>query len=428
MNKEGISKTEYYSPQKIRIPTNINKLKEQFLDIYKNSVKGTIRTNGNVSILLSGGFDSSSCGALAAEMLAKQNKNLYSYTYTPYYKEISKSYPPEEITDETRYVELLAKKYPNICPHFDDGDGKDFVDSIDHALEILEIPYKAYINMPSALNTYAKAHDTGSKVVLCGQNGNLTVSYGNAYNSFNHLLSHGRYFTFLNYYFRFAKLDNQKAISFLPRVIEYLKDNKSDDKPILHLTKEQRDPFVNDKIFDNYDYENRLIYSEFLNRGKRLQSEEDYHQLVYPKSAFSYIGVIETKLGLNEGIIIRDPTVSVDLINFCYSLPFELFSYNGIPRYLIRGFMSEYLPREILYPLRKVGIQNADWLIRLSHRADEIYNILEKELLDDSLAQLTDQKKLKEYLAEKHPFNQDSYLDYLYIFVLFTLKKYISQN
>lgn len=428
VSKEGLTKTQYYTPQKIKIPKNINAIKKLFLDIYTDSVNGAIRTNGNVSISLSGGFDSSSVAALAAGLLDKQDKKLFSYTYTPFYKEISGSYPQNHVTDETVFVELLAKKYPNISTHFDNGDGKDFIDSIDQLTEILEIPYKAFINMPSLAYAYSDAAKNGSKVFLCGQNGNLTVSYGNEYNSLSHLLKHHRYIEFMRYYLNFTKAINQKPKEFWSTAIDYIKKNKSDDKPILTIDKQTFNPFVREDIFKNYDYSGRLILNEFINRGKFIQSETDYHHMVYTKSIFSYLGIAETKMGLYNGIIIRDPTTSVDIVNFCYSLPFELFSYNGVPRYLIRGFMYDYLPREILYPYDKAGIQNADWLMRLGSRSEEVYSILSNELINDSLEAYTDQNKLKSFLKEKRPFDMENYTDYLLIFVLYSLARYLNIN
>jgi asparagine synthase (glutamine-hydrolysing) len=426
-DKNGLTRSQYYTPQKIKLPKKINDIKKLFLDIYNNSVKGCIRTNGNVSISLSGGFDSSSVAALAAGLLDRQDKKLFSYTYTPYYKEISGTFQRNQVTDETQLVELLAKKYPNICTHFHDGDGKDFIESIDNLIDILEIPYKAYINMPSLTYAYNKSAANGSKIMLCGQNGNLTVSYGNVYNSLSHLLRHHRYIEFMRYYLKFVKVINQKPKEFWSTAIDYIKNNKSDDKPILEDNPETRNPFVNEDIFNNYDFQ-RLALNVFITRGKLIQSEVDYHEEVYTKSIFSYIGTVETKMGLNTGIIIRDPTLCVDIINFCYSLPFELFSYNGVPRHLIRGFMSDYLPREILYPIDKAGIQNADWLMRLENRSEEVYSLLNHELLSDSLAVYTDQEKLKTFIDEKKPFDGDYASEYMFIFILYSLKKYLNAN
>ncbi len=58
--------------------------KERFLEIFKKSVQEQIQgTDGEVGVLLSGGFDSTTIAAIAAQKLETEGKKLYGYSHIP---------------------------------------------------------------------------------------------------------------------------------------------------------------------------------------------------------------------------------------------------------------------------------------------------------------------------------------------------------
>jgi asparagine synthase (glutamine-hydrolysing) len=95
---------------------------------------------------------------------------------------------------------------------------------------------------------------------------------------------------------------------------------------------------------------------------------------MYLKRALSQIGEIETKLSLATGVLIKDPTRSREMIQFCYNLPENQFVYHGVERRLIREYMKDKIPSKILSEtLRKKGVQSADFIFKIDRVRKSIY-------------------------------------------------------
>ena len=107
------------------MPRSMSGLKEKFLDTYSRAAQKAVRTDDNVGISLSSGFDSSSVAALASIELEKEKKTLYSYTYVPFYEINKEAYPENFVLDETEAVKKFAGKYPNIIANFENDEVDD---------------------------------------------------------------------------------------------------------------------------------------------------------------------------------------------------------------------------------------------------------------------------------------------------------------
>ena len=152
--------------------------------------------------------------------------------------------------------------------------------------------------------------------------------------------------------------------------------------------------------------------------------KEDFGKALYAKPALSYIGAMETKLGLYTGVVIRDATRDPDVLDFCMSFPFEYYCLNGVPRYLVRGFLKDIIPHYILYPVLKTGIQNADWIYRLRNEKEEIYKELCCFAHTDE-ADYFDIERIKGYIEEMKPFTIANEQEYVNLFVAYILDKYL---
>ena len=135
---------------------------------------------------------------------------------------------------------------------------------------------------------------------------------------------------------------------------------------------------------------------------------------------------METKLGLYTGVVIRDATRDTDILNFCNSFPFDYYCYNGTPRYLIRGFMKDFLPRCILYPIMKTGIQSSDWIFRLTDEKDKILSDIKENAMEAALDKYLDKAAIKEFLDEAKDFNLQTEDEYLYLFIAYIFMRYMN--
>nr|WP_297708657.1 asparagine synthetase B family protein [uncultured Butyrivibrio sp.] len=438
ITENSVSVNRYWEPVKYDLPYDIDILKEKFLDVYGRAVERATRTNAGVAIALSGGFDSASVAALAAPKLARQGKNLISYTYVPHY-DMSKYYDSRQLTDESEDVKEIAKMYPNIETNFVDNDGKSFWVYIDEMLDIMEIPFKAFVNLPQLLEIYRAANDKGCKIFLNGQTGNTSVSYGSIDDAVYELCRKKMYFSAFKYFNNFCKISGlSRKESFLIELKRIIgiqkaygnlwgnggKQHTGSLSKQPELTREAISPFVNPELLEDYSFADRNKSETVLRGNFAIDLQEQREKKIFFLPAFSYIGAMETKLGLYTGIVIRDSTRDSDVLEFCLSYPFEYYSYEGIPRYLIRGFMQELLPRCILYPVIKTGIQSADWILRLRNIKDEIKKEILQELKNESVGNYLNVNEISDNLEKKFDFSFEDEEYYMQLFIVYLFVRY----
>lgn len=368
-----------------------------FRTLYEACIQNALRTNGNVGIALSSGLDSASVGAIAADSLQKENKNLFTYTYVPY-EDIQQDRNPNNIHNEMEDVQRIAQMHPNMVSHFLCNDGKNCFDGISTGMRIMEIPYKAYGNLPSLFELYDKASNNSCKVMLSGQMGNSTVSYGNIDHILYDLYSRGHYLTFLRYLNQYSKTVKESRKQALKGCIRYFKYTK---KKLYHDTSEYQpdNPFLTKCIQADYSISQRYSHSELpFFDGNPATPRPLYQKYLYLKAAFTYLGELETKAGLAYGMILRDPTKDMRMLSFCYHLPYHLFAYQGIPRWLIRTHCKDLLPSGLLNNWLRYGVQNSDCHERLIRDWSTLYPVIKEQLGSNCLAPYIDVTNINAYL------------------------------
>jgi asparagine synthase (glutamine-hydrolysing) len=77
------------------------------------------------------------------------------------------------------------------------------------------------------------------------------------------------------------------------------------------------------------------------------------------------------------------------------------FVYRGYERRLVKEYLKDYLPKEILNARQK-GLQSADLIHRLSKNWEQIYKECNQLLQEDIAEQLLDVPKLRDKLESVH--------------------------
>ena len=138
----------------------------RFRELFDRAISSRLRTDGSVASTLSGGLDSSSITAVAAEQLPPGST---LRTYSGVFEDAPES-------DEREYIETLVDRDP-IEPSYVFMDGMSVLSDFDSVLEYHDEPvYNTMHYMKWEIAKRAKAD--GVDVVLDGAHGDSAVDYG----------------------------------------------------------------------------------------------------------------------------------------------------------------------------------------------------------------------------------------------------------
>ena len=152
---------------------------EAFREVFQTAVSSRLRTYKEVGAHLSGGLDSGSVASVAARELRNQNKILHTYSYVPV-DDFEDWTPRSRVADERPFIQSTVDFVGNMDTHLCDFKDKNPFSEVDDWLDALEMPYKFYENSYWLKGIYEKASEDGINVMLNGQRGNWTISWGHA--------------------------------------------------------------------------------------------------------------------------------------------------------------------------------------------------------------------------------------------------------
>lgn len=379
--------------QKLKYKSN-EEYYEIFKETFNEAVKCRLRSSGNIGVMLSGGLDSTSVTAIAALELKKRGESIETFTSIPL-SEFNNFLPKSQIPDESEYIYKMKEKFDNLNLNFCRCEDKNSYSEIDKNIEVLEEPYKMVDNIYWINEIVDKAISKDCKVLLDGQFGNFTISYGNFLTYIYTLFKKFRFIRFIKEikgyssfygveFVRVFKVVMKKIIKeFIPQF------NKKKDV--------EKDKFliVNKDLCKKYNSEKRLKSMGYNNEDNSLLDLDDTRRYITNLVLFSHMGSIETKKSLEKGIVKRDPTRDKRVVEFCLSVPAKVFVSNGEERALIRRSMKGILPDEIRLNYRRRGKQGADWVQRLVPYWENIRNECNNIINNDELSIYIDNNNLK---------------------------------
>lgn len=360
------------------------------------AVKDALRCDGDVGGTLSSGLDSSTVCGIAASQLNHKNKILKTYTFVPLpdYEFIGSEL---SVPDETEGVKLIADMHPNIHPKFLENTGADAYSKLDYFLKTLESPVKSIGNLLGTMSLFQAAKKDNCKVVLIAQNGNLTISQGKIANALYDTTSK---LNFIETY----KIVTEFCTRYHASKKRVLIDTfKSSLKYPIDKIKYRLFENILDKAYVNPYFAKKMgsikkIRKSYFNiQAPTYSTINHYHKYMYDLYSLSHIGEFNTKCGLANGILIRDPAKDIRVIEYCSSLPMECFFHNGLERWLVRGNMKQYVPESILKDVPHRGLQSADCLFRLNKRWPTIKSEMKALCLTQSLSEYVNTEMILDF-------------------------------
>lgn len=341
---------------------------EAFREVLLTAVRSRLRSTGAVGLMLSGGLDSASVAGMAAQELRHRSEKLRAFTAVPIsgYQDWT---PAHKLADESVYVESIRKHIRNIDVVYCRAEGRNVLNITDKLFDILEQPYKNIFNMPWIDSiTETAAQDYGIRVLLSGQSGNATISWGNAPLYYANLLRRLRWVTlgreFSAYHrktgVRTYSLLKQALLANLPVYMQNWCRKLADGPP----------------SFEKYFIANPELLTKlhFLERAAKWGSNlnnQFYHDPCVPRMRMLGVhmlglsGCTEKKFSLAYKLAERDPTRDIRVIEFCMRVPEDQYVRDGEDRFLLRRSMAGIIPDLVRLNSTVRGTQGADWLQRI---------------------------------------------------------------
>ncbi|WP_187434515.1 asparagine synthase-related protein [Paenibacillus methanolicus] len=403
--REGrLETTKYWDPLQlppIRYNTD-EEYVEAFNRIFRQAVDCRLRSAGEVGIMLSGGLDSGSVACLAAERLGRDNRRLHAFSSVPVRDFGEKPGSRHHIFDEAEQMRLIGQAYPNINQTYCSFEGRNALTDVDKMLNVFAHPYKIFQNMTWYRPMLNKAADEGCTIMLNGQFGNATISYGEFTMHLLTLYRSGRLVSLYKEIKGLSRLINQpvKRVGKLalkvitPYWLRSMRDRKRHPNyERLHNTLIKPALAAKWNVTERLEKMNARLYTE-----RYFDYEEDKSWRVNPLFLL-HVGAVETKLSLENGITVRDPSRDRRLIEFCLAIPSDQYVREGLERRLIRRAMKGILPEPIRTNITTHGVQSADWMHRLEPAWASVRTELDQIVKRGELEAYADMDKVRELQA-----------------------------
>jgi asparagine synthase (glutamine-hydrolysing) len=346
------------------------------------AVKRQLRTAHQVGCFLSGGLDSSSVAALAAQALAARGKRLPAYTQVP----IAEFYsPPSAKTyfDERPYVEAIREMIDNLdVTYVRSGEHDDFAD-LDRIFGATDGPINNVTNMGWITQVYRLARAGNQRVLLGGDLGNLTISWHGWEQALDHLVR-GRFGTALRQWRLLYQISTRSPLGAFRQL--FVEPSRLAMPGILRWSTRGRHLPIEPRFAKDMEVVNRAR----RNRNKRAGTAGSFalSRRLSLITGTELRGEWEAGMLALYGIDLRDPTADLDVVEFCLGVPDEQHLAENTNRSLVRRAMWGLLPATVLTN-RKRGNQAADWFDKMSsnkkNMAEEIAKLQNSKLAAEAI-------------------------------------------
>lgn len=367
---------------------------ERVRDLLDQATRAQLRDAKRVATHLSGGLDSTAVTTSAARHLATDGQiDAYTSVPRPGYEDPD----GHRIANEGPMAAMTASLYPNINHHLIHGDSYSFLDNLHQATQYGAQPI---INPGNIIwiNAIARqARQAGHKILLTGDMGNLTFSYGS--DAFlTERLRRGQIL-------RFAK-----DISAIRRA-GWTSANRATLKAFYRLI-----PFPILAPLDELRHPKTLLQGNRRDetlRRLRVLTEDDWTMRIHHFQNADTHSIYKAQFA-QFGLDIRDPTSDRRLVEFCLNIPPHFFYHQGVPRAIARDVLKDRTPDAFLQEKRR-GFQAADWHEKFVEEQDRLLEQLDIISEFDALKDMAQTDRLKaslETLPSSHWNSHDNVAAY----------------
>lgn len=313
-------------PSEMLVLRDAREYEEQFLALFKDSVKARLRGSAPAAVSLSGGMDSTSVIALAEHMRQSDSPELSEIRY------FSNVYSDLSEVDESEYIKATVDMYgtPGMMIESGEFDDESFSSS-PLGLKRAE-PYIAP-HEENHRRLFTEAQKSGARSLLTGLGGDevFTVGYGFMVDRFRKLdlrsiRREWRYFTRRQWLL--AGLDALRSL--VP-----IKSEEEGDEPAAWLSSSARSSIAS--------VEQGSWYKERKYRSHHLTEVEDWIQKRGGLAGYTWTDVTAAEYGLEPS----HPFMDRRIVEYLASVPPEVKFRHGYTKRVLRRAMKGILPEVV---------------------------------------------------------------------------------
>jgi asparagine synthase (glutamine-hydrolysing) len=361
---------------------------ESFQSIFSEAIQGRLRSAYPVASTLSGGLDSSAVTAMAASLLAKENKSLRTYSV------IKAAEHADHCVDEQEFIAHFNNT-PNLHRTSVNDIWRGPFDDLEKLIQAGESP--DFTSRHFYLASFvAKMKEQGERVLLTGRYGEAgPSSYGQGY--YAELFVRGKIGRLID---EFRILHQQKGVSYFKLIKYHL------IRPLIpfsllaprtdllwkQLTSCIRIPFQQQQLGHRLRYYQKQSFEVARIRPNHHKNQvfSLNWMIQEQKARFKFVGY--------EHIEMSYPFLDPVLAEFCLAIPGAMKINQGMQRHLIRGGMRGIMPEAICDRMTKRPF-SPDYHIRYNRQRHEILGFVNEMASEPLIQEIVDIPRLQQQLS-----------------------------
>jgi asparagine synthase (glutamine-hydrolysing) len=380
-------------------PYDIAQLAEEGLDLFDKATAECLRGSRRPGAFMSGGLDSSSVAVSALQALPP-TQSLPTFTSLPS-SDWDGRCPSGTYGDEKPFVEAIARMHPRLKPQYVRSEGLGMFHLLEEFIDLAGVAPRNTMNFCWLHEIRQTARDQGLDLLLEGGMGNAALSWG----------GEGAWLEWLRQGLLGPLARDIARVALRPRSLAWRVFNQmlvpSLPKRAALWVRNARSGFPNWPLWYNYSAINPAFFNE-LNMQRRLDEfgwdfyvtgdvGRDQRRRLLSEGPAEERGEISLGFRALHRIDVRDPFCDLKLLEWCFSLPDEVFYAGNRHRGLIKRMMQDRLPPEVLGN-RGVGRQVIDWHARMTWDIDRIRDEVTACVDDPDAARYIDVARLNALL------------------------------
>lgn len=372
---------------------------DAFLEVFTRAVSARLRSRSPVGVTLSGGLDSGSVMAVAADLVRERDQSLIAFTSTPL-SDPSQYTDQHRFGDESQLAQATARYAGDVEHHLVLAEAVTPLAGIERALWVHDEPGHVAGNQYWIVALLEAACQRGVGVLLTGQMGNATISWTGAGENLLPMFLDG---DFAGFWRAFETARYGAGLGHWRGVRRFLL--KPLVRPLWFQFKKRwpplREPWREYSAI-RPDFAKTIRLSEHMAEAGfvpgLLPVDPLQYRLGIIRPGESIGGAIWLEIGSANGLEVRDPTQDRRVIELCLAIPEAQFQRGGVDRWLIRRAMRGYLPDAVRLNTRR-GLQAADLGQRVLENRSEVEAALADLEQHDLSRQILDLPRMANVLA-----------------------------